>query len=174
MSSAPNKPDLPLLCALLYTGNGYPFTAGAMFTFMFGSGAQREYGRLKERFGNVAVAGFFAQFESYFAYVMEEDPAAKTFLPAWKLSPGVVNVRAIPDPAVNLAGYVVALHAAGSEARSNFSGDRLLDRLLTPDVRRRADEHLDHAYGAGTSGTFAKIFGAIVVDGWKTSLSGAL
>jgi hypothetical protein len=164
MSSEKPKPLFALMGGLLYIGNGDPITSGSVFVYLFGSNSQREYDALKVRFGKPDVVGFFAQFESFFTYVLDEDPAAKMWTTK---AAGAISPR--PDPATDRSAFVNALYSAGSQPGTPFDAGFFLDRLVTTAVRGRAYAFLDRTYGTGTSETFERVLGAIVVDAHKTS-----
>jgi hypothetical protein len=171
MSRENTSPDLPLLSAVVYAGNGYPLTAGSFFTVLFESGSQREYDSLKERFGKAAVVGFSTQFESFFEYVLKEDPAARMFVPTWSAAVMMTSQAqaARPDPAVARPAFIAALRAAGTVPGKPFEARLLLDRLVTTAVRERATAYVDRSHGAGSAHSFESVLGAIIIDADKTT-----
>jgi len=167
MSSENASPLLPLTAGLMYTGDTYPFVAGSFFVDLFGSNSQREYDRLKERFGKAALVGFFPQFEAFFEYVLREDPESPMFTKVWTMSSAPVLPN--PDPAVDLPAFITALHSAGTAPGKVFDTNLLLGRLLTPAVRDRAYHVLNRTYGVGANRTLESILGAMIVDAAKTA-----
>jgi hypothetical protein len=155
MSSQAATPDMPLLASVVYL-SGYPIVAGSFFAALFGSRGQSEYLALKERFGTPATVGFFARFDSFFGYALEDDPSAQIF----SASP----VQPKPDPTVDLSGFVAALNSAGTAPGTSFNARVLLDALVTPAICGRAYDVLDRTHGAGSAIAFERLFGAIVVD----------
>ena len=153
-----STPLLPLTAGIVYAG-GYPFASGPFFTMLFGTESQNEYDALKQRYGKEQTVLFFRQFESLVDWALEFDPQSQLFRGTWS-SPGITPN---PDPAVSPREFALALRSAGTTS-GTFSSSQLLDRLLSPAVHERAEQHLHRTYGASSTEAFDAIFKTVVLD----------